>query len=302
MNLLAIIPAGQTVVTVNGLHQWDYGRKLEIQSDDLPALVEVHYACDGMDSAIVYACEAVNGKFEVAIPNRCLEQSAPITAWIYAVGENAGSTLKTLILTVIKRTRPQESQSIPEEISDKYTEAVGAMNDAVDKLKAGDVLVSNAVNARNATYDSNGRNIVATYHTTETFNGFTEALQDGSFEVYKSTRAGLADKATTSDHATNANKADMASIAEVVTLTGPGSIVNTNTDSYDIIIPGIYYVLVGNGVLRYCDFIAIPNLTTEVRGNYVQFTPVDGEYGHLRPYNEIGNIRTIIKIAEGAAG
>ena len=138
MNVKAIIPQGQTVMTVNGLHQWDYGQKLEIHSDDLPAMIEVHFACLGMDEAIVRSCSKIDGKgiFEAAIPDRCLEQSAPITAWVCEVGATSGTTVKTLTLVVTPRVRPQRPESSAlEAVSDKYTEAVAAMNSLVEQAE-----------------------------------------------------------------------------------------------------------------------------------------------------------------------
>lgn len=152
MSLRATFPAGVTDLTVHGLHQWDYGRTLEIQADDLPpALVEVHFVCPGMKDAIVRACSVEGGVAVAAIPDQCLEQSAPITAWVYAVGESSGETIKTIALTVIPRARPQAGKSIPEEISNKYTKAVGAMNDAVASVANGDVVAKKAEHAKTAT-------------------------------------------------------------------------------------------------------------------------------------------------------
>lgn len=292
MNLIAIIPAGVNDIVVNGLHQWDYGRKLEILSEDLPAMVEVHFACEGMDTAIVHACEAVSGALEVAIPNRCLEQIAPITAWIYAVGENTGVTLKTLILPIIKRARPQPGESIPEDISDKYTEAVGAVNDAVDKLTKGEFTAARAQS------DALGRNIHGTYLPNASFEDFSEKLRTGEAQVQSAYRATIADNAVT---ATNAVNADSASYAQCLDLDG-GMISDTDTDEFVIRTPGVYVVLLGDGSTRTCDIIAVPNLSIEVFSDHVKYVPVDAEYGCLKPYNAAGNIRSVIKIALGAAG
>lgn len=166
MNLIAIIPAGMQVATVNGLTQWDYGRKLEIRSEELPAMVEVHFACEGMQTAIVRACEALGGVAEATIPDTCLEQTSPITAWVYAIGETSGETIMTLTLPIQARVRPQTCTTPPEEITDKYTEAVTAMNEAVDSLKEGGVTVNNALHANvadKATLDGKGNSIVGTY-------------------------------------------------------------------------------------------------------------------------------------------
>ena len=152
MSLKAFIPSGQTDVTVNGLHQWDYGQKLEIHDDTLPALIEVHFACVGMTEAVVRACNVVQGVAEAAIPDQCLEQTAPIIAYIYEVGTDSGATTKTLILTVTPRPRPQTVGAITPTISDKYTELMGAVTEQVNALKAGNVTVSKALTANTAGY------------------------------------------------------------------------------------------------------------------------------------------------------
>lgn len=157
MNIKAIIPAGLTEITVHGLHQWDYGRKLEIHSPDLPAIIEVHFACAGMTEAVVRSCSVTNGVATAAIPDRCLEQTTPITAWVYELDGASGVTTAKINLVIEPRIRPCPSQEIPEDIADKYTEAVGAMNAAVNSVATGNVTVARAI------ADGNGNNIPNTY-------------------------------------------------------------------------------------------------------------------------------------------
>lgn len=107
MSIKAIFPAGVTALTVHGLHQWDYGQELVIQAPDLPPRIEVHFACRGMEEAVVRECEVTDGQTSAAIPDPCLEQGAPITAWVYEVQETSGTTTKTITLPIIRRARPQ---------------------------------------------------------------------------------------------------------------------------------------------------------------------------------------------------
>jgi hypothetical protein len=140
MNLIAMIPEGVTELTVNGLTQWDYGRKLELHGEDLPSVVEVHFSCPSMQDAIVRVGSGASGVATVSIPDLCLEQSAPITAWVYEVGETSGRTIKTLTLNILERKRPQTApETITPEVSNQYTEAVEAMKDAVEDVKNGKV-------------------------------------------------------------------------------------------------------------------------------------------------------------------
>lgn len=154
MSIKAVFFAGQTKITVNGLHQWDYGRKLEIHASDLPAQVEVHFACLGMREATVRPCAIVNGVGSVTIPNGCLEQTAPIMVWIYAITADgmAGATVKTVVLNVTERARPKSIGPEPEEIPNAYEKLSAEVNKQIAALRAGNVTVGNARNAEFADY------------------------------------------------------------------------------------------------------------------------------------------------------
>lgn len=177
MSIKAIFPEGVTALTVHGLHQWDYGRKLEITHPDLPAMLEVHFAAAGSREAFVRPVAGVNGVAEVSVPDALLEQSKPILAWVYVVGEDSGETLLTVTLPVQERARPAIPAPMPEEMGDKYTEALAAVNTQVASLKEGNVTVANALEANHAatadnaaeadkaTQDGDGNNIKETYKT-----------------------------------------------------------------------------------------------------------------------------------------
>ena len=163
MPIKVIIPSGQTEITVNGLHQWDYGQTIEIHDAELPALIEVHFACIGMDEAVVRACSVIDGVATAAVPDVCLEQTTPITAWIYIINGSTGTTQKVIHLPIIPRTRPAASESAPEEYTDKYTELITACEEviaeAVDsitntvahRITNGTIPVGSAANADHAT-------------------------------------------------------------------------------------------------------------------------------------------------------
>lgn len=169
MSINATFTNGATAVTARGLYQWDYGQKLQIVSADLPALVEVHFACNGMNEAVVVPCSVSNGVGTVTIPNQCLEQTSPITAWVYEyeterdaeTGETvktAGSTTKTITIPITSRARPNRSEDIPQTILDKYAELIAEVNEAIGALMSGEVTVANATKADNATFATSAGN------------------------------------------------------------------------------------------------------------------------------------------------
>ena len=177
-NIKATFAPGMTEATVHGLTQWDYGRMLEISCADLPTIVEVHFACAGMKDALVRTGTGVSGSAVVAIPDICLEQAAPITAWVYYVDDAGGHTALTITLPIIARARPAQSDYEPADVKDSFADLVAAVNEAVGSIKNGDVMVANAAHAtsadralqadsattaRKATNDAEGNDIPATY-------------------------------------------------------------------------------------------------------------------------------------------
>ena len=202
MNIKAIIPSGQTEITVNGLHQWDYGQSLEICSNDLPALVEVHFACSGMTEAVVRSCSSFEKDgiqtATAIIPDRCVEQTTPIVAWVYQIdnGGTSARTIATIRMPIIARAKPSPSASVPTVITDKYTELIGAINEEVGALQQGKVVVTKALKADHATEAGHAINA------------------DKATNADNATNATNADSATNAEHATNAENAANATKAE----------------------------------------------------------------------------------------
>ena len=151
MNIKATFPAGVDTLTVHGLHQWDYGRKLEISAPNLPALVEVHFACAGQKDAVVRLASVADGVASVIIPDSCLEQTTPVAAWVYEVGADYGHTALTVILPVTTRAKPTAA-TLPVAIGDKYTELIALVNEYVQQLADGTITVKNAATADSATF------------------------------------------------------------------------------------------------------------------------------------------------------
>ena len=187
MAIKALFPEGTTSTTLDALHQWDYGQTLEIEAASLPSVIEVHFACQGMSEAVVHTCSAVNGIARVAIPDRCLEQTYEITAWVYEIDGSAGRTIYSITIPIIARTRPARSESIPQSVQDTYTQLITEVNNLANALLSGVINVGYATragladkatsadsattatsantagSASKATSDADGNNIANTY-------------------------------------------------------------------------------------------------------------------------------------------
>lgn len=180
MAIKVVIPENTTNIQVGGLYQWDFGQTLEIECNELGSeIMEVHFACSGMTEAIVRECNFSAGIGTVTIPDKCLEQASPITAWIYRISDTQGHTVKTITLPVIARTRPSASRDVPTEYVDKYAEALAKINEAVKNLANGTVVAAeatHAVSADNATTATNA--VSASYATSAgSVNNATYALR-----------------------------------------------------------------------------------------------------------------------------
>ena len=187
MAIKAKIPTGEKHIKTNPMWQWDYGQTLEIEAENLPSLIEVHFACRDMTEAVVHTCSAVNGVATVAIPDRCLEQASEITAWVYEIDGTAGRTIYSVTIPITARTRPARSESIPQSVQDTYTQLITEVNELLEALQNGRVNVgyanmagsalhattaasaetatsaNTAGIATNAVNDSNGKKIIETY-------------------------------------------------------------------------------------------------------------------------------------------
>lgn len=151
MNIKAFIPMGIDEVTINGLHQWDYGRILEIECAEFGSkIMEIHFSYPGIKSAIPRPCAFADGTGTVAIPDICLEQNNPITAWIYSFDGERGYTVKALTLSVIPRTKPILGHEVPADTVDRYEELLVEVQEAVDELIEGKITAAHALHAESA--------------------------------------------------------------------------------------------------------------------------------------------------------
>ena len=173
MSLKVALSADAEPYIVNGLYQWDYGRVLEIEDYELGTeLVEVHFACNSMDEAIVRPCSFINGVGTVTIPDLCLEQSSTLIAWIYRISGTEGYTWKTITMPITARTRPTAKRDVPADVIDSYEELKVAAEQAVASLESGSILVASAKNASFANFAREAN--IADYATTDTSKGTIE--------------------------------------------------------------------------------------------------------------------------------
>jgi hypothetical protein len=107
-------------ITVFGLCQYDTEQTLKIEGVKLTEGMEVHFAnCKSQTATVKKLTDGM-----VEIPNELLEQPHSIDAWLW--GEN--ETLKTIILPIKKRTKPDNYTSVSD--SETLSEIEGMIDES----------------------------------------------------------------------------------------------------------------------------------------------------------------------------
>lgn len=95
-----------------GLTQWDYGQWLQILGIENLKKAEVHFSLDGSCSAMIQVAQIEeNGTILAKIPDKLLEFGKEIKAYIYVADEDSGETIRTIVMPVAKRPKPDDYAS-----------------------------------------------------------------------------------------------------------------------------------------------------------------------------------------------
>lgn len=99
---------GQYYKTVYGLAQWDYGQTLQVYGLQLPDQGEVHLTEEfGSLAFTVPGIRQKDGSIAIEIPDILFQSGKNIVAYIYVCDDGHGETLRTIMMPVKKRARPE---------------------------------------------------------------------------------------------------------------------------------------------------------------------------------------------------
>lgn len=118
-------------IELEGLWQYDYGQKLQINGLDLPAVFEVHFAYKGLEKAIPQTGYTQDGVSVVDIPNSALAQPKTISAYIYLSDASQGETTNKILLYMNKRIAPKGFEA-PEDI-DLFHHTLAAVKEYAER-------------------------------------------------------------------------------------------------------------------------------------------------------------------------
>ena len=135
--------AGEQKTHAQGVYQYDYGKKLQVEGLLLPTAVEVHFASSKDGEAIIRVGTTKDGAMTATIPDSVLENGDATLnytayAWIFLTDETSGHTEYEIAIPVQTRAKPMPPGAT--EDTDLFREAVAAVNEASE----------NAVAAKNA--------------------------------------------------------------------------------------------------------------------------------------------------------
>lgn len=130
-----VFQPGETTARHCGLWQWDYGQVLEIHGLDLPPAVEVHFAAENStEDATIRIGTTVDKVTTVAIPEKYLERSGNMVAYIYLSNPESGQTEYRILYGVKARQKP-EAFECPED-AELFRYAIVAVNAAADRAES----------------------------------------------------------------------------------------------------------------------------------------------------------------------
>ena len=131
--LTAVFTDDISTVTVSGLTQWDKGQQLTIQGLTVTEEVQVHFSDKLNKDAIVRLATKSGGNLVVDIPNEVLENPYDVKAWIYETDGTMGTTIRTVIIKVQGRARPQGYVSDGQDSQDLIAQLTELVSGKVDK-------------------------------------------------------------------------------------------------------------------------------------------------------------------------
>lgn len=149
MKKIVAIFDGESVVTVDGLDQWDYGQKIFIQGLNLPRNVEIHFSLqEKVGEAEPRIGITKDGITEVPIPDSMLENKDSycdykIYSYVYITDETSGETIRKIVLKV--KTRPKPIICNKPEDAELFREAIRVVNESADRAETAE---SGAVEAK----------------------------------------------------------------------------------------------------------------------------------------------------------
>lgn len=116
------------------IYQYNYGQILQIHGLGLQKAVEIHFAHSMIGGDAIIRIGTTTDKItEVAVPEKFLETSGTVTAYIYVSDTESGQTEYKIQFQIAQRAKP-EAWGSPED-GELFREAIEAVNESAEKAE-----------------------------------------------------------------------------------------------------------------------------------------------------------------------
>lgn len=179
--IIANFCKGDTIKTLYGLWQWDYGQVLRIQGLDLPTAVEIHFSLrDKGGEAVTRIGTTKDGVTDVVIPDSMLENNSSaadymLFAFVYLTDETSGQTEYKICMQVKARPKP-EAFDTPED-TELFREAIAAVNNSADRAEAAEKAAEGYANEANKDAEETAANRKEVERLVESVSGIGEDVK-----------------------------------------------------------------------------------------------------------------------------
>lgn len=127
--LTADFSNGASQIRLRGIWQHDYGAKLKVKGIDYSTLVRIDFAGANDPKAYpVVAVQETDGTFTAKIPKEVTDQAYDINAYIYVSGNDAGYTVKQVVMPVQERVEADPASG-GGTATDPYTDVLEKMKE-----------------------------------------------------------------------------------------------------------------------------------------------------------------------------
>lgn len=209
--LTADFSNGASQIRLRGIWQHDYGAKLKVKGIDYSTLIRVDFAGANDPKAYpVVAVQEADGTFTAKIPKEVTDQAYDINAYIYVSGNDAGYTVKQVVMPVQERVEVDPASG-GGTATDPYADAIEKMSEYAESAKtsAGNAAKSAESAAQSETAASESATSAAQSNSTATEAAKNAATSETAAAGSAKTAKEQADKIAASAEQIEKNKTNI---------------------------------------------------------------------------------------------
>lgn len=132
------------------LTQWDANQKIIVElPQNISIAPEVHFCNKHSRKALIVQSTLSGNKITVDVPNILLEEPYVIYVYIYLIDDNSGKTVKSTVIPVRKRAKPDDYEYVENVEVIYLTDLINKVNLLNDNLESAEAIRVENENIRN---------------------------------------------------------------------------------------------------------------------------------------------------------